>query len=146
MATNEMCFCVPGELSIIDMVAENGLSGVYGETLEQVRQRYPGAEIRPFDWFCEEKAKTQDTPLEWIETTEERFYEMLEVLPPAVMARGGFLVGEPWDHHALTGRPRYAAFVELGGRWFESTRPVTVAEFRSPGLPLPALSEKAKAG
>jgi hypothetical protein len=71
---------------------------------------------------------------------------MLEVLPPAVMARGGFLVGEPWDHHALTGRPRYAAFVELGGRWFESTRPVTVAEFRSPGLPLPALSEKAKAG
>ena len=29
-------------------------------------------------------------------TTEERYWEMLEVLPPAHMMRGGFAVGEPY--------------------------------------------------
>lgn len=134
--TGELCFCVPGEHSIIDMVRADGRSGVYGETLEEVRKRYPLAEVRPFDEYCAAKAKDQDTPITWTETTGERFEEMLGCLPPAIMARGGFLVGEPWDHHALSGRPRYAAFVQIGQRYFEASRPMTVAEFRSAALPL----------
>ena len=46
----------------------------------------------------------------WIETTEERYDEMLGVLPPAYWSSIGFLVGEPMDHNA-NGQPRFSAFV-----------------------------------
>lgn len=126
----EMCFCVPGEWSIIDMVRADGRSHIQGETLEQVRQRYPGAIVKPIDEFCAEKAKAQDTPIEWTETTEDRFENMLGCVPPALMLGGGFLVGEAFDHHAGSGRPRYSAFVQRGDKFFASSRPLTVAEFR----------------
>lgn len=34
---------------------------------------------------------------QWIEVTEERYDEMLGVLPPEIMTGLGFLVGEPSD-------------------------------------------------
>lgn len=79
--------------------------------------------------FSKAKAVRQDTPIVWTETTHEKFYYMLEVLPPAKMSGGGFLVGEPCDHHSLTGRPRYSAYAEREGRYFVANRPLTVAEF-----------------
>jgi hypothetical protein len=66
----------------------------------------------------------------WIETTEERYDEMLGVLPPEDMTGLGFLVGEPSDHNEQ-GRPRYAAFVRIGDRFFESAEPLTIREFRA---------------
>ena len=43
------------------------------------------------------------TAITWIETTEERYYEMLGVLPPAsqgsMIGAHGFQVGEPMDHN-----------------------------------------------
>ena len=63
-------------------------------------------------------------------TTEDRYNEMLEVLPPAVWTGLGFLVGEPQDHNA-EGQPRFACFVKLGDKFFEASRTVTVAEFRA---------------
>lgn len=131
----EMCFCVPGEDSIIDMMGPDSRTCINGETLEQVRQRYPGAELRSFDEVCAEKAARQDSPATWTETTAERFEEMLGCVPPALMARGGFLVGEPWDHHATSGLPRFAAFVQVGERYFEASRPMTRPEFRAVELP-----------
>jgi hypothetical protein len=132
----ELCICVPSTNTIIDMVRSDGRSGVYGETLEEVRKRYPLAEVRPLSEYCAAKAASQDTPITWTETTRERFDEMLGCVPPAIMARGGFLVGEASDHHATTGRPRYAAFVKVGEHYFEASRPMTVAEFRSVALPV----------
>lgn len=127
-----MAFAVPGENSLIDCINPNtGLSWIERENLDQVRKRYPKAEIVNIDDWCQQKAARQDTPITWSEVTEDRYMEMLEVLPPAIMTRAGFLVGEPWDHHATTGQPRYAAFMAKMGKYYEASRPMTIKEFKS---------------
>ena len=63
-------------------------------------------------------------------TTEEKYWEMLGVLPPAIMTGYGFLVGEPMDHNAQ-GRPRFSCFMEYRGEFFESVAPMTIAEFKA---------------
>lgn len=68
--------------------------------------------------------------LKFTPTTEARYREMLEVLPPAVWTGLGFLVGEPHDHNA-EGQPRFACFVQRGDKFFEVSRALTVAEFRA---------------
>jgi hypothetical protein len=66
------------------------------------------------------------------ECTEERYDEMLGILPPALWVGKGFLVGEPYDHRKckITGKiaPTYAAFFNAFGRYFEGDA-LTVAEF-----------------
>ena len=64
----------------------------------------------------------------WIKITEERYDEMLGMLRPAAMTGYGFLVGEPSDHNER-GQPRFKAFVQLGGQFFESQQPLTRQEF-----------------
>lgn len=69
--------------------------------------------------------------MKFTKTTEEKYWEMLEVLPPEIMTGYGFLVGEPMDHNA-NGYPRFAAFVEYPiGTFFESTGPMTISEFKA---------------
>ena len=108
---------------------DTGLSWVNGETLEQIRLRYPGAEIVNFNAWLAAKAERQHTPVAWRPCSVERYEEMLNVLPPAWHAHGGFLVGEPWDHDASDGQPRFAAFRHRGSVFEESDRPMTRTEF-----------------
>jgi hypothetical protein len=68
--------------------------------------------------------------MRWKLITEERYDEMLGVLPPALQTGLGFLVGEPYDHDAQ-GRPRFTGFVCLGEHFFESDSPMTCIEFRA---------------
>jgi hypothetical protein len=71
----------------------------------------------------------------WIEVTEQRYDEMLGILPPAVYESHGFLVGEPWSHNA-DGQPTFAAFLRYrycgygNVRYYESCTPMTIQEFR----------------
>jgi len=74
--------------------------------------------------------KTKTDNLEWMETTPEKYDEMLNVLPPAAWKGGGFLVGEPWDHGS-DGRPRFEAFIDTGGKYYVSSRPISLAEFNA---------------
>lgn len=70
----------------------------------------------------------------WKECTEERYDEMLCVLPPALWLAKGFLVGEPFDHRTCTVRgnvaPTYAAFIQYKGQFYEGPN-MTEAEFRA---------------
>lgn len=66
----------------------------------------------------------------WEQVTSDRYWEMLEVLPPACMTGLGFLVGEPMDHNA-EGRPRFSAFVEIDGTHYEADEPMTIRDFRA---------------
>lgn len=127
----KQAFAVPGEDSIIDCInPETGKSWIKGETLEQIRLRYdPLAEIVNIDEFCAQKGMRQDSAIKWVEISEDHYWAMLEVLPPAAQKAGGFLVGEPTDHHAVTGAPRFSAFIKRGGKHFESSRPLTRKEF-----------------
>ena len=101
------------------------------ETIEEVRKRYPGAVVMAFaDWQAK-KAARQDRPVEWTETTEEIYDEQLGCLPPACFANGGFLVGEPADHHAVSGQPRFQAYRVRDGKYFASSRAMTIEEFKN---------------
>jgi hypothetical protein len=125
-------FAEPNSPTMIDLmhpVTKRSLC--YGETLDQIRVRYPTAEIIEVAQWAAQKGATQDVPVTWEETTEEKYDEMLNVLPPAFWEQGLFLVGEPWDHHAITGRPRFAAYRELHGKYFAASRPMTVKEART---------------
>jgi hypothetical protein len=128
----QQAFAEPGAHNLIDIInPQTGLSSINGETLEQVRKRYPTAEVVDVDEWCQKKAEGQDSKIEWIETTEEKYYEMLGVLPPAWLTQDSFLVGEPYDHHAVSGAPRFAAYIHFGKRYLTSNRPMTIKEFKS---------------
>jgi hypothetical protein len=76
----EKCFYVPGTATIIDLVDDNGRSVVRNETLEEIRLRYPGAEIGLFDAVfahVENSFKSESQ-----EITKEQYWYALEVLPP----------------------------------------------------------------
>lgn len=117
--------------TVIDTISGNGLTTYARETFEQIRAEYPNAERMTLDEFCAWKAEQQRTPIEWEPTTEERYFEMLEVLPPALMTSCGFLVGEPMDHDAGNGQPRFHAFRKRGNVFEFASRPMTEAEFRA---------------
>lgn len=51
------------------------------------------------------------------EVSEEKYTDMLEVLPPQRMATNGFLVGEPYDHDH-DGRPRFALYMQELDRYY----------------------------
>jgi len=50
------------------------------------------------------------------QVTAEKYYYMLECLPPIRMNGNAFLVGEPHDH--IEGKARYALYFEKGGQYF----------------------------
>jgi len=129
------CYAVPGEDSIIDVIhPATGLTVYCKETAEQIQARYPLAVRMTIQEFCDQKALRQDELVTWSTVTEETYYEMLECLPPAYMGNHGFLVGEPWDHHATTGRPRYAAYRHAPtGYYWTASRPMTIQEFKAVG-------------
>jgi hypothetical protein len=127
------CYAVPGSDSIIDTIhPATGLTTFYRKTLEEIRAEHGDerAERMTIEAFCEQKAARQHTPISWEETTEERYYDMLECLPPAYMGHGGFLVGEPYDHDASNGQPRYQGFCVSNGKFYQGSRPMTIKEFK----------------
>lgn len=75
----------------------------------------------------------------WNKTTKDTYWEILEILPPAIMTGDGFLVGEPADHRAcsVTGDmlPRYEAFLERHGKHYVASTPLTIPEFRRAARP-----------
>ena len=130
------CFAVPGSDNIIDVLhPATGLTVCYGKTLDQVREErpeYAKAERMTVEEFCCQKAMRQHAPITWAPTTAERFDEMLGVLPPAAGCNGfrAFLVGEPWDHDAETGEPRFQGFRMRGDKHEVASRPMTRREFK----------------
>lgn len=122
------CFVVGNK--IIDFAHRlTGLSEVYGHNLRQVQSEYPGATLMDYEEWKDATAKEQDMPGHWEPCTEERYWEMLEVLPPAAQRKGAFLVGEALDHHAKSGHGRFDAFKQEGENFFAFSRPMTRAEF-----------------
>lgn len=130
---DEMVFAVPGQGHIIDTVRPGPceLSWINGETLEEIQQRYPGAVMVSMSAWLEEKAERQNRPVTWSAVSDEVFMKQLEVLPPVGWKGGGdFMVGEPSDHDARTGQPRYQAYKTVDGKRYASSRPMTLREFQ----------------
>lgn len=67
--------------------------------------------------------------------TEERYFELLEALPPIEFSPRAFLVGEPYTEQTcqITGKflPSYQACFDFGnGNFYEAHRPLTRPEFK----------------
>jgi hypothetical protein len=62
------------------------------------------------------KAMRQD-PSKWVETTDEMYYEMLTVLPPARFTQRSFLMGDPFRTDS-DGNKVYACFEYRQGGYF----------------------------
>lgn len=127
------CYAVPGADSILDVInPRTGLTWYFGKTLDQVQAEDPGAVRMTVDAFCAQKAIRQHSPITWDETTEELYWDALEALPPAAYGKDmkGFLLGEPQDHDAETGQPRFSAYLKRAGKYLASSRPMTIKEFR----------------
>lgn len=65
-------------------------------------------------------------PEAWIPTTENMYWEMLEVLPPRAMRGDSFLVGEPLRDNEQ-GETLYSCFTRTGGNC--RARNLTVKQF-----------------
>lgn len=126
------CWAVPGAGHIIDMIHPlTGLT-VYGhKTAADIAAQEPGAVRMTIADWVKAKAERQHTPITWAPTTVRQYHEMLEVLPPAMWSFGAFLVGEPMDHDAETGAPRFSAYFHEHGLYFVASRPMTRAELRA---------------
>lgn len=125
------CFASRNANNIIDVIHPNtGRTLHFNKTLEDCRKECPDAEKMTLEEFCKIKAERQRTPIKWEPTTKEIYWEMLEVLPPAVWENGGFMVGEAYDHDAGTGEPRFSAYRHRGDTYETSSRPLTIREFR----------------
>ena len=124
------CVAVPGANSIIDALHPvTGLALYSGKTVRALQAEEPGAVQMSIDAFLADKALRQNTPITWATITEEQYDDWLECLPPAAYRDRGFLVGEPTDHDAATGQPRYQACRISGNKFEASSRPMTINEF-----------------
>ena len=67
-----------------------------------------------------------ENPNEWILTTENMYWEMLEVLPPEKMIGRNFLVGEALRSNGQ-GEAVYSCFTKFGDTY--KAKNLTIAEF-----------------
>jgi len=125
------CVAVPGQNNCIDVIHPFTGQMVYGErTVAECIADNPGAVVMPMDELTRQIAERQHTPITWEPSTYEAFDYGLNVLPPAIWIGGGFMIGEPYDHDAGNGQPRFQAFRQLGDKYEKANRPMTRAEFR----------------
>jgi hypothetical protein len=125
-------WAVPGQNHIIDQVnPTTGVTDINGDDAATVQAREPGAVLMTWDAFMTAKAARQQTPIVWEVITAEQYDEWLGVLPPIEFCADGFMVSEPCDHCAATGRPRYQGCRQRHGRYEAASRPMTRAEFRA---------------
>ena len=122
MNGNFACFYVPGSLSIVDTtyMRDGQTYGTYShETLDQIKARYPGAILTDYETAspmidATEKANFKHPP---VEITEERFFEMLEVLPPQDWQRTK--EGESFKLMERTSGVYTAIFACVAGKYYE---------------------------
>jgi hypothetical protein len=125
-------FVVPEAANCIDFVhPETGRSCINDQTLEQIRERNPGAIKVNLDEWIQAVFEKANPPLTWLDSTEEKFDEMLGALPPRRFVPGAFLVGEPVDHLGEDGAGRYECHRCQGDKFQVSSRPITVKEFNA---------------
>lgn len=67
--------------------------------------------------------------MNWKPCTKAKYWDMLEVLPPAVMGGGAFMVGEPQSHDPATGQPTFWGYKQVGEKFFATDEAMTIQAF-----------------
>ena len=116
MSDIEHWFWEPGSPHAIDPIHPHTGLGIYsGETLEQVRERYPKATVATLDMILEAEAKAYKS--EPVRIDRERWDYMLNVLPPVQWAnRNG---AETFKMSEMTSGTITTILCRIGERYFE---------------------------
>lgn len=86
---------MPASDSVIDTICPiTDLTTGFAESPEEVKARHPDAVRMVFDDWLADKARRQDSPVEWLLTTEEKYDYGLNVLPPIAWHDSRFLTGK----------------------------------------------------
>ena len=101
----------------------------YGDACTWVRQTIPGETSTVTSGIAYDLYFSQVRPAIWKRVTEERYDDMLNVLPPLAWVGHGFLVGEAWDQDS-NGTPRFTALLRRPDGFFESLYPLSVSDWR----------------
>ena len=128
------CYAVPRAGHIIDAIdPTTGLTFHYQKSAAAVLAANPGAIRLPLEDWSQARAALQRTPIIWDPSSADQYDAMLGCLPPIDWTAAGFLVGEPDDHDAGNGQPRFQAYrcIATGTtpRYYRASRPLTRAEF-----------------
>jgi hypothetical protein len=121
--SNEMCFFQPKTMVTIDIVRPDGLSLYGGKTLEQLTEEY--GEVVIIDT---ESAYRQHCDMHKhapVEINEERFMDMLEILPPAKWVR--YAEEESFHVSERIAGNIVSIFVRIGKRYFEMQDEITLS-------------------
>ena len=111
-------FWTPGESNAIDCVHPvTGLSLVNGETLEQIRERYPEAIITGLDAILE--AESKEFKRGPVEIDAEHWDYMLNVLPPVQWTNEHG--AETFKISEMTSGTITTILCRIGDRYFEMT-------------------------
>lgn len=108
------CFFSPGKRTVIDIVANDGLSFIRSQTLAELRQQWPDVEVVPSEEAVTRIESGHIT--EAVEISREDFIDALEVLPPCRWKRHGdtesFYMSE-FTYGSIT-----AHYVRINTRYF----------------------------
>jgi len=114
----EMVFSVPGRYGVVDFALprEDGVlvSSCERETLEQIQLRYPGAVLMTYDEAVAAHAEFMKVAPSEID--KERFFDMLEVLPPVNWVRHDN--SESFKMLERSSGDITGIFVRIGSRYF----------------------------
>lgn len=115
-------FAVPGRGSCIDFQhPDTGRSAMFGQSLAEVRDREPGAQLMTVEEFrAAARAAFTKPP---VEIDEERFTYLLEVLPPRGWVRR--LDAESFKMSEFTCNDITCCAVRIGRRYFSTERTYT---------------------
>jgi len=123
-------FVIPGECDVIGLIdPATGRSCINGHSLDDIRVRYPNAEIVEIESWRNERDIRTNPEIIWMESSEEKYHAMLCILPPRLQGEGGFLVGERHDFFGARGEARYQGFLQHRDVFLMSSRPMTATEF-----------------
>ena len=130
------CYALPDFRCMQDVIHPiTGLTMSYQKSEADMVKQHPTILRMTVEAFCQKKAELQNAPVEWMPTDQATYYDRLEALPPEFMDGSRFLLGEPMDHCAKSGLPRFEGYYARNGRYFYTSRPVTVRDFKVLALP-----------
>ena len=107
----------PGQLHCHDFVID-GKTSVYKIPVDEYLKDHPECILLSNDEFKIELEKLENDTLlgDWVEITKDRYYEMLEVLPPEKWQNGCFRMCEYMTSNITN------HFIQINQRFFEANR------------------------
>ena len=126
----DYCFANINDHCIDDLINMETKTGVYSKkSIPELQKDNPTAKVMKISEWSQIRHNRQNTPVQWVASTAANYDYALGCLPPIAYNGSGFLIGEPYDHDALTGKPRFTAHIMRGDKFFKSDRPMTIERF-----------------